>query len=194
MDESGKKIVLTGGPGAGKTVITARLAQRFPSRFAVVHEAATHVYAQLHTRWDQLDVDGRRLVQRRIYHYQLESEAAAERDHPTRTLLLDRGTLDGATYWPDGPEDYWQALGTSLQVELNRYDGVIWMQTSAALGLYDGQTTNPHRFEHPAAAIAAGQKLLDIWQLHPRFAAVPAFVKLDDKVQAVLGEIERMLA
>lgn len=194
VSQSGKKIVLTGGPGAGKTVITTTLARQYPARFTAVPESASETYAQLNTRWDKLDNASRRNVQRRIYRHQLELESAAALKCPMLTLLLDRGTVDGATYWPDGPEAYWQDIGATLPDELNRYHGVIWMQTSAALGLYDGQSTNPHRHEDAAAAIAAGQKLIDLWQQHPRFTMVPAFENFDDKLEAVRGEIERMLA
>jgi predicted ATPase len=62
-----RRIVLTGGPGAGKTVISRQLAAARPDRFVLVPEAATQVYDALQTRWDRLDVEGRRGVQRQIY-------------------------------------------------------------------------------------------------------------------------------
>ena len=39
-----RRIVLTGGPGAGKTVISHQLAARHPELFVLVPEAATQVY------------------------------------------------------------------------------------------------------------------------------------------------------
>src|ERR1700733_4341105 len=99
-----RKIVLTGGPGAGKTIIAQDIVGRFPDRFALVPEAATHVYGALQTRWDRLDLEGKRDVQRRIYRRQLEQEQLSQSQHPDKILLLDRGTLDGAAYWPDGIE------------------------------------------------------------------------------------------
>ena len=53
------RIVLTGGPGAGKSVISKRLAAEHPDRFVRVPEAATQVYDHLQTRWDRLDLPGR---------------------------------------------------------------------------------------------------------------------------------------
>src|SRR6476661_5391894 len=101
-----RRIVLTGGPGAGKTVISRRLAAARPDRFVLVPEAATQVYDALQTRWDRLDVEGRRDVQRRIYRLQVEQERRLADAHPDKVLLLDRGTIDGAAYWPEGPDDY----------------------------------------------------------------------------------------
>src|SRR5688572_8490032 len=140
------RIVLTGGPGAGKTVVSAAIARADPSRFVRVPEAATQVYDALKTRWDRLDLAGRRDVQRRIYHLQVGQEAQMAREHVGKILILDRGTVDGAAYWPEGPEDYWRDLGTTLEAELARYHAVIHLQSTAAIGLYDGDASNPCRF------------------------------------------------
>src|SRR5436190_23052128 len=115
-----KRIVLTGGPGAGKTVVASRIA-RADDRFVLVPEAATQVYDALQTRWDKLDIEGRRDVQRKIFHLQAEQEDRIAHLHPQKILLLDRGTIDGAAYWPAGPDDYWCALGTHLTDQLRRY-------------------------------------------------------------------------
>jgi predicted ATPase len=180
-----KRIVLTGGPGAGKTVISAAIAAARPDRFVLVPEAATQVYDALQTRWDRLDLVGRRDVQRRIYHLQREQEDALSRTAPDKILLLDRGTIDGAAYWPEGPDDYWRDLGTTASAELDRYDAIIWLQTSAALGLYDHDASNPCRFEHPEAAIASGNLLKLLWGGHPRVHHVDAYPSLEEKIEAV---------
>jgi predicted ATPase len=179
------RVVLTGGPGAGKSVISHRLAKESPERFVLVPEAATQVYAALQTRWDRLDLVGRRDVQRRIYHLQLEQENRLAIEHPNKILLLDRGTIDGAAYWPDGPEEYWRDLGTTLEAQLARYDRVIWMQTAAAVGTYDGDASNTCRFEDADAAIASGNLLAMLWSGHPHMMRVDAFADLDEKVHVV---------
>lgn len=180
-----KRIVLTGGPGAGKSVIARALAERHPDDFALVPEAATHVYTSLNTRWDRIDLPTKRDVQRAIYRWQLEQEAKLAETHPRHTLLLDRGTIDGAAYWPDGPDAYWPDVGTTHLTELARYDMVLWLETAAALGIYDGSASNETRFEDAAGAIAAGQRLLDLWGPHPRLVRVAACQTLDEKVEAV---------
>jgi predicted ATPase len=188
-----RRIVLTGGPGAGKTVISSAVADAEPTRYARVPEAATQVYDLLQTRWDRLDLLGRRDVQRRIYRLQREQEDALARAHPDKVLLLDRGTIDGAAYWPEGPDDYWRDLETTAEAELARYDAVVWLQTSAALGLYDHDSSNPCRFEHPEAAIASGNLLKILWGGHPRVYEVAAYPELADKVVAVRGVLGRLV-
>jgi predicted ATPase len=180
-----KRVVLTGGPGAGKTVISAALAAARPERYVRVPEAATQVYDLLRTRWDRLDLAGRRDVQRRIYRLQREQEEQLSENSVGRTLLLDRGTIDGSAYWPEGPDAYWRDLGTTAAAELARYDAVIWLQTAATLGLYDHDASNPCRFEHPDAAIASGDLLKQLWGAHAHVHHVGAFPRLEDKVAAV---------
>jgi len=184
-----KRIVLTGGPGAGKTVISQRIATLHPDRFVRVPEAATQTYALLQTRWDRLDLVGRRDVQRRIYRLQVEQEERLSREHPDKVLLLDRGTIDGAAYWPDGVEDYWRDLGTTHEQEVARYDTVIWLETAAALGMYDGDASNACRFEDAQAAVESGNLLLRLWGGHPSLKHVGAFANLQDKVCAVMESV-----
>jgi predicted ATPase len=185
-----KRIVLTGGPGAGKTVVSRAIVARHPDKLVLVPEAATQVYDALQTRWDRLDTDGRRDVQRRIYRLQVEQEDRIAREHPDKTLLLDRGTIDGAAYWPDGPDDYWRDLGTTAQCELARYDLVIWMESCAALGLYDGDESNVCRFEDAEGAVANGKLLLQLWGGHPNQRHIGAFTSLEDKIEAAMAAVE----
>jgi len=184
-----KRIVITGGPGAGKTVITQLLAADHPERFVAVPEAATQVYRLLNTRWDRLDLAGRHDAQRRMYRLQLEQEERFAREHAQKILLLDRGTIDGAAYWPEGPEDFWRDVGTTREKELARYDAVIVLETCAAIGLYDHDASNPVRFEDPSGAIEAGKKLVELWEGHPRVRHVKACERLEEK----LVEVERAL-
>src|SRR3954467_13857939 len=181
-----RRVVLTGGPGAGKTVISRRIAADQPDRFVLVPEAATQVYDALQTRWDRLDVLGRRDVQRKIYRLQVDQENRTAAANPGKILLLDRGTVDGAAYWPEGPEDYWRDVGSTLEQELTRYDAVIWMESAAALGLYDGDASNVCRFEDAQGAIASGQLLLNLWAGHSNLNRVGAFANLEEKIAAVM--------
>jgi predicted ATPase len=182
-----KSIVITGGPGSGKTVISRTLFDRHADRYALVPEAATQVYTLLQTRWDKLDFEGRRAAQRQMYRLQIDQESrlAAAAQSAGKSLLLDRGTIDGAAYWPDGPDDFWRDVGTTRQRELNRYDAVVLLDTCARLGLYDGDQSNFCRFEDADAAIASTEFLKQLWAGHPHLHFVEAYPKLEDKIAAV---------
>jgi predicted ATPase len=186
-----KKIVITGGPGSGKTIITRRIAELDP-RFVAVPEAATQIYTMLQTRWDRLDLAGRHDAQRRMFQLQREQEARLAAAHPEKILLLDRGTVDGAAYWPEGPEAFWRDRNTTHADEVVRYDAVILLETAAAIGLYDGDLSNVVRFETGDAAVAAGNLLRELWSGHPHLHFIAAYEKFDEKiaaVQAVLNEL-----
>src|SRR5690606_8267466 len=99
--------------------------------------------------------------------------------------LLDRGTIDGAAYWPEGAADYWRQLGTTEAAELARYDAVIWLESCAAIGLYDGEASNPIRHEDAAAAQAIGGRLRELWSAHAKLHIVRACSRLEDKLEAV---------
>lgn len=188
-----KRIVLTGGPGAGKSRVCAALVAANPQHRVLIPEAATQVYAALGSRWDRLDIEGRRQAQRQIYALQAAQEARYSAQHPDKILLLDRGTVDGSAYWPDGPHAYWQDLHTTPAVELARYDAVIWLETAAVLDIYDGAESNPVRFESPAAAIESGLLLKKLWGAHPKFLTVRAFPNIEDKIAAVEVELRRLI-
>jgi hypothetical protein len=200
------RIVLTGGPGAGKTVIAEVLAdaehladwRREVGGVMLVPEAATQVYAARRTRWDRLDLAGRREVQREIYHFQrtqedrLASLACARGD---RVLLLDRGTIDGSAYWPHGPEEYWRDLGVEVGDELLRYDAVLMLESAAALGshLYDGPASNAVRFEDAEAALGSGLLLERLWSGHRRVFRIPATADLNEKIREVARVVSDVL-
>jgi predicted ATPase len=191
IDRIMMRIVLTGGPGAGKTYLSHRLVAEDGDRLVLVPEAATQVYTALQTRWDRLDAAGRCDVQRKIYRFQMDQEDRIAAEHPGKVLLLDRGTIDGSAYWPEGPEAYWHDVGSTREGELKRYDAVIWLQTAAAIRIYDGSDSNPCRFEDPAAAVHSGQVLRNLWCDHIQFHSVDAYVDLDEKLRAVRHIIQK---
>jgi predicted ATPase len=186
MIEQAKKIVLTGGPGAGKTVVAQEVVRRLPGRFVLVPESATHIYTTLNTRWDKLDLAGRRDAQKQMYLHQLDQEQRFGAADPDKPLLLDRGTIDGAAYWPDGADQFWSAMGTTLEKELARYDQIIFLETAATLGVYDGAVSNDVRFENAAEAIESGKLLMRLWGSHPRVRYVGAFADLEHKIRMVV--------
>lgn len=185
------KIVLTGGPGAGKSVISAALVRQNPAWISVP-ESATQVFSDLQTRWDRVSPEGLREVQTRIYQNQVRQESEVTKKFGDRILILDRGTIDGAAYWPDGPDAFWPAVNTTHSAELARYDAVILLETAATLGIYDGDASNPVRFEDAAGAIASGKLLEKLWGNHPNLQRIEAFEDLEHKIAAVAGIIRQL--
>ena len=116
-----KRIVLTGGPGAGKTAVLELVRQEFCAHVQILPEAAGIVFGGGFPRTGSLE--WRRGAQRAIFFVQRELEGIGEADNAA-IVLCDRGTVDGAAYWP-GPDSFWDSVGTTLERELTRYDAVI---------------------------------------------------------------------
>lgn len=180
-----KRIVLTGGPGAGKTAVLELIRQYFCSHVKVLPEAASIIFGGGFPRGDASEL--RRAAQRAIFFVQRELEAAADGDNPA-IVLCDRGTVDGAAYWP-GPEDLWTAVGTTRDEQLARYNAVIHLRTPTAAGGYNHQ--NPLRIESAVEAAAVDARIADSWAGHPRRFVVEAnsdFLAKARRALAVLRE------
>lgn len=165
---SRRRIVLTGGPGAGKTAVLELVRQAFARRVQVLPEAAGIVFGGGFPRTGE-DVC-RRASQRAIFHVQRELETVADAGAQP-VVLCDRGTVDGAAYWP-GPDEFWPSIATTLAAELARYAVVIHLRTpSSAHGYNRG---NPLRIESADEAAAIDARILDAWAGHPRRIIIPA--------------------
>src|SRR6478672_3468896 len=90
------RIVLTGGPGGGKTTAADLFRREIGERVVVVPESATLLFAGGFPR--STDAPARRASQRAIYHVQRNLEDVQSARYPDRVLLCDRGTVDGAAY------------------------------------------------------------------------------------------------
>lgn len=185
------RIVLTGGPGGGKTTAADLFRREIGERVVVVPEAATLLFAGGFPR--STEPGAVRAAQRAIYHVQRNLEDAQSARFPGRILLCDRGTLDGAAYWPGAPEDYFAELGSSVEDELRRYDAVIFFETAAVGGLAI-EGGNPVRVEDVATAVALDRRLRSLWMRHPRFVMVPHNASFFKKITFGLASIESIVA
>ena len=105
-----RRIVLTGGPGAGKTAVLELIRQSFCEHVKVLPESASIVFGGGFPRGGNAIVV--KAGQRAIFYVQRELETAGDADNPA-IVLCDRGTIDGAAYWPAG-EEPWASVGTTL--------------------------------------------------------------------------------
>ena len=158
-----RRIVLTGGPGAGKTALLELVRQSFCSHVKVLPEAASIVFGGGFPRED--DRLCQRAAQRAIYYVQRELELTGD-SHGPAIVLCDRGTLDPLAYWPGPADDFWSSVGTTQTAELARYDAVIHLRTPSLEHGYNHQ--NPLRVESAAVAAAIDRRIFDVWAAHPR--------------------------
>lgn len=176
-----RRVVLTGGPGAGKTAVLELIRQAFCSHVRVLPEAAGVIFGGGFPRED--DSLCRRAAQRAIYYVQRELESVGDSHNPA-VVLCDRGTIDGVAYWAEGEEDLWSSVGANELQELRRYDAVIHLRTPAAEQGYNRQ--NPLRTESAVTAAHLDARILAAWARHPRrFVVEPALSFLDKAAEAL---------
>jgi predicted ATPase len=171
-----RRVVLTGGPGAGKTAVLELIRQSFCKHVRVLPEAASIVFGGGFPRED--DVECKRAAQRAIFFVQRELEIAADVHNPT-IVLCDRGTLDGLAYWPGPLEEFWSAAKTTLTEQLARYDAVIHLRTPALELGYNHQ--NRLRTESATVAAEIDDRILRAWETHPRRFVVESAAEFLDK-------------
>lgn len=176
-----RRIVLTGGPGAGKTA-TLELIRRasFCEHVQILPEAAGIVFGGGFPR--RTDTAARRAAQRAIFHVQRELEETAAGTNAA-IVLCDRGTVDGAAYWP-GPDDFFRGVNTRLVDEIRRYDAVIHLRTPPLENGYNRR--NPLRTESAIEAAGVDERILRIWEPHPRRFVVDATPDFLTKAARVL--------
>jgi predicted ATPase len=161
LDHNTRRIVLTGGPGAGKTAVLELVRRQFCLHVRVLPEAAGIVFGG---GFPRSALQGEcRAAQRAIYFVQRELEQLGE-DANAAVVLCDRGTVDGAAYWP-GPGDFFAGVDTSKEREMRRYDAVIHLRTPRAGAGYGNG--NPLRTETAEMAASIDDALMRAWDGHP---------------------------
>lgn len=183
------RIVLTGGPGGGKTTAADLYRREIGERVVVVHEAATMLFAGGFPR--STEGHARRSAQCAIYHVQRHLEDVQAALYPERILLCDRGTIDGAAYWPD--DGFFDAVGSTERDELDRYDAVMFFET-AAVGGISIEGGNPTRIETIEEAMRIDARLRELWSKHPRFVLVPHHTSFMNKIMQGLGALQDIVA
>jgi len=185
------RVVLTGGPGGGKTTAADLYRREIGENVVIVPEAATLLYGGGFPRVGQPDV--RCSTQHAIYRVQVHLEAAQAAQYPHRVLICDRGTVDGAAYWPGDPYEFFSSLNTTLERELMRYDAIIFFET-AAVGGISIEGGNPIRIETIEQAIALDKRLRDLWSQHPNFVFVPHNTSFIRKITTGLDALSKIVS
>lgn len=185
------RIVLTGGPGGGKTTAADLFRREIGDRVTLVPEAATLLFSGGFPRSGSPGAAV--ATQQAIFHVQRNLEDLHTAQYPGRMLLCDRGTVDGAAYWPDEAGDFFTMQQTTLDAELARYDAVLFFETAAA-GSLSLEGGNPWRNESKAEALALDNRLRVLWQQHPRFVFVPHNASFFKKITSGLAALENIVA
>lgn len=192
-----KKIVLTGGPCAGKTTAMQQIEKEFTEkgyRVIIVPEAATLLIQSGIRPFGEHGMD-MVTFQNYVIDLQITLENLAERTAKEQNdpclIVCDRGILDDKAYVND--KDWKQLLNTYHQTEwdwMNRYDLVIHLRT-AAMGKEEFYTlgNNQARTESPEEARNMDQKTLEAWLGHEKLKVIGNETSFQAKIERVIREI-----
>jgi CYTH domain-containing protein/thymidylate kinase len=169
-------VVLTGGPGSGKSTLMQMIAEKFEKRIHCVPETASILIGQVRVK--PFGGDDRKAINFQIAtaRVQQQFERASHfeaRVAQAKMLLLDRGIMDGAAYTPGGMFRFEQLLGTSRNAIYSRYDLVICLDMPDETTYERIMSTNPARYERYADGRKVGDRLSEVWSGHPNFLYLP---------------------
>jgi len=175
-----RKIVVTGGPGGGKTTAVDLFQREFRDLVSVVPEAATMLFMGGVRRGGGPQSEA--ATQEAIFRLQCSLEGVFAAQNPERTLVCDRGTLDGVAYWPESEPEFFERMGSTCARELSRYDAVIFFETGAGSN-GDIRSNNPVRNESNREAIELDQRLQEVWSRHPNYHFVQSSDSFLEKIR-----------
>lgn len=184
------KIVITGGPGGGKTTALDLFSREYLNKSSIVPEAATVLFtSNIKRSSKEGDVKS---LQKAIFKLQHTLEELIEFQNPENLIICDRGSLDGLAYWPGSEQDFFKNVNSSLENELSRYDAVIFFETAAANGS-DIRSNNPYRNENSRQAIELDKKLQEIWKRHKNFNLIESDSSFLTKITKGIHKIDEVI-
>ncbi len=195
-----KRIVLTGGPGSGKTSVLEKIDQVFTAqgyKVIIIDETASYLINHGIKPFGEGAVD---LVdfQELVMRMQLAKEEVFDRavnmlPNENVIIVYDRGTIDNRAYINE--QEFEEVLTRLNHVKniselMNKYDLVINLVSRE-----DFYTTenNKARSEDVTSALELGKKTLKVWLGHPKVKIILPKDELDDKIKEVLNEINKLL-
>ncbi len=191
------KIVITGGPCAGKTTGLSYIEQKLSQRgYKVIFLNETATELMLNNLNPNM-IKNNYAFEKNIVKLQLEKERFYEeacRSLPYEKVILicDRGLMDARAYMSD--DEYSRILKdlnlNEIQIRDHDYDAVFHLVT-AAKGAEEFYTTanNQARRENLEEAIEADTRTMNAWVGHPHLRAVDNSTDFDIKIKRLFKEI-----
>ena len=200
------KVVLTGGPCAGKTTALVRVIEHFSSlgfKVFTIPEVPT-LFTQAGMNYLTTNKGFFYQGEKATLEIQLALEdkflrMAQECSEPC-IIVCDRGAMDISAYMsPETWADITRAVGTSTAELRQRYDAVLHL-VSAADGAEQYYTTanNAQRYEQMneeglRIARSLDKKVIHAWTGHPHLRVINNHDDFDTKMRRVIKEISSVL-
>lgn len=194
------KIVITGGPCAGKTTAMERIQNRFAKMgYTVIFipETATELILGGVAPWtcgSNLEYQMCQM-QLQLYKEKVFMQGAESMDSDRILIVCDRGLLDNKAYMSeDDLSVITEKLGISEIAMQNEYDAVFHLVT-AAKGNEDSYTldNNSARTETVEEAVVLDDKIIAAWTGHPHLRIIGSDENFESKMEHLMKEITSFL-
>ncbi len=194
------KIVLTGGPCAGKTTALTWINNYFSKRgytVLLVPETATELITNGVSPWtcqSRYDFQMSQMKLQKVKE-QIFDEAAQKMKSDKILIVCDRGTLDNKAYMKDVEfKRVLQEFNTNEVRERDSYDAIFHL-VSAAKDKPEFYTlaNNTARTETIDEACQLDDKIIAAWTGHPHFRIIDNSTDFEEKLERLLKEIASFL-
>ena len=201
-----KKIVLTGGPCAGKTTALVRIIEHFSSLgfkvFTIPEVPTLFTQAGMNylTKNSAFFYEGEKATLEIQLALEDKFMRMAQACSSPSVIVCDRGAMDISAYMaPDTWQEITRSVGTSSAELRERYDAVLHL-VSAADGAEQYYTTanNAQRYEQMneeglRIARSLDKKVIHAWKGHPHLRVINNHDDFEAKMRRVLKEISSVL-
>lgn len=192
-----EKIVLTGGPCAGKTTAMSRIQSELNQlgwTVLFIPETATELITSGVT--PIIDPD----FQQHLLHLQLEKEATyidvAKKMNADKIIIVcDRGALDSKAFMSQEDFDTMMTKNLLNEIELRDNYGAVFHLVTAAKGASEFYTleNNQARTETVDDACIIDNKIINAWTGHPHFRVIDNSTDFENKMKRLIKEIAAYL-
>lgn len=193
-----KKIVITGGPCAGKSTAMSRIVSEFTNKgykVLIVPETATElIMGGITPLTVSLKEFQKTLMSMQLYKEKMYEDIAQKVKEDNVLIVLDRGLLDNKAYTP---KDIFHEILCELNLNeikvRDSYDGVFHLITSAiGTDVYSTENNNA-RTETKEEAISLDNMTLDSWTGHPHLKVIDNSTDFETKINRLMIEIHNLL-
>ena len=170
------KIVLTGAPGSGKTIILNRLKQEKSFSDFLFFDEMARLLLEKNPEYRKNWHD---------FHVQIfKEQCRQEKEAKNKSFITDRGTLDAAAFH----YEIINTIKTTFADEYRRYTHIVHLESSANLG-DKYYKTDRIRTESIAKVLEIENNLKNIWENHQGYIFIKAEKDFENKYKNFLNLI-----
>lgn len=196
------RIVLTGGPAAGKTTLISRILKEFKQedgwRIITIPESATDLISGFGIRpfgsCVSMEDFQYFVISDQLHRERLALKAAEMVPEEKILIIYDRAVFDDLAYITQ--EQFEKTLdyfGKKPEEIMNGYDAVLHLVTCAKGAEFAYNFGNAARYEDVTVAREKDDLTLRAWSSHPRLYVIDNSVDFEDKINRAIAKIYEIL-